>query len=397
MFGLNPIKAKKEALEQDCRTIEAKQQELMIENKRLENSLNTFKANIEKARNEYIKILQVMKDTGMDIQEAEGIVEMQELGIEYTPVTTDLSELARSRNTIQKKIAKILGSDTAILTTRVYRIDGSEAKGRQFQKTYCENLLVSFNAYFEKKKKAVTANNYDKTVELLEKYFAKLNKKADLLGVSINDAYFNLCLDLLEIELEEKIAKKEERERIREEQRKLREQEKVLEEAEKERAELNKERRMYKSALDRALTDEEKQEFEAKLKEIDKREADIDYRVNNTRAGYLYIAATPSMPGRTKIGATRRLQPLKRIAELSTASVPYPFRCYGLVFSDDVFDLETKMHAYFDSKRTNKENKHKEFFNIKPKEAIDVLRNEFNCEVHFAQDNEGDDNNDPND
>lgn len=397
MFGLNPIKAKKEALEQDCRTIEAKQQELMIENKRLENSLNTFKANIEKARNEYLKILQVMKDTGVDIQEAEGIVEMQELGIEYTPVTTDLSELARSRNTIQKKIAKILGSDTAILTTRVYRIDGSEAKGRQFQKTYCENLLIGFNAYFEKKKKAVTTNNYDKTVELLEKYFAKLNKKADLLGVSINDAYFNLCLDLLEIELEEKIAKKEERERIREEQRKLREQEKVLEEAEKERAELSKERRMYKSALDRALTDEEKQEFEAKLKEIDKREADIDYRVNNTRAGYLYIAATPAMPGRTKIGATRRLQPLKRIAELSTASVPYPFRCYGLVFSDDVFDLETKMHAYFDSKRTNKENKHKEFFNIEPKEAIDVLRNEFNCEVHFTQDDEGDDNNDPND
>lgn len=397
MFGFNPIKAKKEALEQDCRTIKAKQQELMIENKRLENSLNTFKANIEKARNEYLKILQIMKDTGMDIQEAEGIVEMQELGIEYTPVTTDLSELARSRNTIQKKIAKILGSDTAILTTRVYRIDGSEAKGRQFQKTYCENLLIGFNAYFEKKKKAVTANNYNKTVELLEKYFAKLNKKADLLGVSINDAYFSLCLDLLEIELEEKIAKKEERERIREEQRKLREQEKVLEEAEKERAELSKERRMYKSALDRALTDEEKQEFETKLKEIDKREADIDYRVNNTRAGYLYIAATPSMPGIVKIGATRRLQPLKRIYELSTASTPWPYKCYGLVFSDDVFDLETKMHSYFDSKRTNKENKHKEFFNIEPKEAIDVLRNEFNCEVHFAQDDEGDDNNDPND
>ena len=397
MFGLNPIKAKKEALEQDCRTIEAKQQELMIENKRLEDSLNTFKVNIEKARNEYLKILQVMKDIGMDIQEAEGIVEMQELGVEYSPITTDLSELAVSRNTIQKKIAKILGSDTAILTTRVYRIDGSEAKGRQFQKTYCENLLIGFNAYFEKKKKAVTVNNYNKTVELLERYFAKLNKKADLLGVSINDAYFNLCLDLLEIGLEEKIAKKKERERIREEQRKLREQEKVLEEAEKERAELSKERRMYKSALDKALTDEEKQELEAKLKEIDKREADIDYRVNNTRTGYLYIAATPAMPGRTKIGATRRFQPLKRVVELSTASVPYPFRCYGLVFSDDVFDLETKTHAYFDNKRTNKENKHKEFFNIEPKEAIDVLRKEFNCEVHFTQNDEGDDNNDPND
>ena len=388
MFGLNPIKAKKESLEQDCRTIEAKQQELLIENKQLEDSLNIFKANIEKARNEYAKILQIIRDTGMDIQEAEGIVEMQELGIEYSPITTDLSELAVSRNTIQKKIAKILGSDTAILTTRVYRIDGSEAKGKQFQKTYCENLLIGFNTYFEKKKKAVTVNNYSKTVELLKKYFTKLNKKADLLGVSINNAYFNLCLDLLEIELEEKIAKKEERERIREEQRKLREQEKVLEDAEKERAELGKERRMYKSALDKALTDEEKQKFEAKLKEIDKREADIDYRVNNTRAGYLYIAATPSMPGIIKIGATRRLQPLKRVVELSTASVPWPFRCYGLVFSDDVFDLETKMHAYFDNKRTNKENKHKEFFNIKPKEAIDVLRNKFNCEVHFTQDNE---------
>lgn len=50
----------------------------------------------------------------------------------------------------------------------------------------------------------------------------------------------------------------------------------------------------------------------------------------------------------------------------------------------DIFDLETRVHEYFDDKRVNKENKHKEFFYVSPKEAIDVLRNEFHVDVHFV-------------
>ena len=200
-----------------------------------------------------------------------------------------------------------------------------------------------------------------------------------------------MCIELLYLELDEKIAKAKEKERIKEERRRLREQEKLLAEAEKAKLELQKQRRMYEQSLEKALNEQERQEFEAKLKEIDKREADVDYRLQNSKAGYLYIAATKAMPDCCKLGVTRRLNPLVRLSELSSASVPFPFKCYGLVFSDDAFDLETKIHEYFDNKRVNKENKHKEFFYITPQEAIKMLKEEFGCDVHFVNDEESED------
>lgn len=319
---------------------------------------------------------------------AEGIITMQELGMEYTPNCNDLNELAVKKVNIQKSIASLIGNNKAIITTRVYRIDGSESKGKKFQKVFCENLLIGFNSYFNKKKKSITAYNYNSSVELIKSKFDKMNQKASLMGVSINSTYLDLVLNLLQLELDEKIAKTEEKERIKEERRRLREQEKLLAEAEKAKLELQKQRRMYEQSLAKALNEQERQEFEAKLKEIDRREADVDYRINNSKAGYLYITATKAMPNMTKLGVTRRLNPLVRIQELSTASTPWPFVCYGLVFSDDAFDLETRIHEYFDNKRVNKENKHKEFFYITPQEAIKVLKEEFGCDIHFVNEEE---------
>lgn len=325
-----------------------------------------------------------------EIGAVEGIITMQELGMEYTPAYNNLSEIAIKKANTQEAIGTLFSNNEAVVTTRVYRIDRSEVKGRQFQKIFCENLLVGFNSYYNKKKKSVTQENIIKTTELIRKKFASINSKASLMGVSINQKYLELSIQLLYLELDEKIAKTEERERIKEERRKLREQEKLLAEAEKAKLELQKQRRMYEQSLAKALNEQERQEFEAKLKEIDKREADVDYRIANQKAGYLYITATQAMPELVKLGATRRLNPLVRLQELSSASVPYPYKCYGLVFSDDVFGLEKKIHDYFDSKRYGL-NKHKEFFKITPQEAIKALKEEFDCDVHFVNDEESED------
>lgn len=338
----------------------------------LQNKLTESKTKLDEYQNE--------------IGAVEGIITMQELGMEYTPVYNNLCEIAIKKANTQEAIGTLFSNNEAVVTTRVYRIDRSEVKGRQFQKIFCENLLVGFNSYYNKKKKSVTQGNIIKTAELIRKKFDSINNKASLMGVSINQKYLELSIQLLYLELDEKIAKTEERERIKEERRRLREQEKLLAEAEKTKLELQKQRRMYEQSLEKALNEQERQEFEAKLKEIDKREADVDYRINNSKAGYLYITATKAMPNMTKIGVTRRLNPLVRIQELSTASTPWPFVCYGLVFSDDAFELETKIHEYFDNKRVNTENKHKEFFYITPQEAIKVLKEEFSCDVHFVND-----------
>ena len=362
------------------------------------NRINELNSQIAQADGFLRQINQNIVNSKRQIEEyklelgiAEGIITTQELGMEYTPNCNDLNELAVKKVNIQKSIASLIGNNKAIITTRVYRIGGSESKGKKFQKVFCENLLIGFNSYFNKKKKSITAYNYNSSVELIKSKFDKMNQKASLMGVSINSTYLDLVLNLLQLELDEKIVKTEEKERIKEERRRLREQEKLLAEAEKAKLELQKQRRMYEQSLAKALNEQERQEFEAKLKEIDKREADVDYRINNSKAGYLYITATKAMPNMTKLGVTRRLNPLVRIQELSTASTPWPFVCYGLVFSDDAFDLETRIHEYFDNKRVNKENKHKEFFYITPQEAIKVLKEEFGCDVHFVNEEESGD------
>ena len=389
------LRSQKAKLKEQINLIEESIQEREQYLGNINSQVEHFKSMLNEIQNKLIESKTKLNDYQHELGIVEGIITMQELGMEYTPNCNDLNELAVKKANIQKSIASLIGNNEAIITTRIYRIDGLEAKGRQFQKTFCENLLIGFNSYYNKKKQSVTQSNITKTEELLKKKFITINNKAGLMGICINQHYLTYCIQLLYAELDEKIAKTEERERIKEERCRLREQEKLLVEAEKTKLELQKQRRMYEQSLSKALTEQERQEFEAKLKEIDKREADVDYRISNQKAGYLYIAATKAMPGLVKLGATRRINPLVRLQELSSASVPYPYKCYGLVFSDDVFDLEKKIHNHFDSKRYGL-NKHKEFFKITPQEAIKVLKEEFGCDVHFVNEEESEEENETN-
>ena len=155
----------------------------------------------------------------------------------------------------------------------------------------------------------------------------------------------------------------------------------MLEEIANTKKQLAKEKAQYEKALCKAVSEEEVQKIKQELENIAKREYDCEYRLAHSTSGWLYIISTKAMPGILKIGVTRRLLPMERIKELSSASVPFPFVVHGFVFSDKAFDLETNVHQYFDNRRTNTENKHKEFFNISSDEAIQVLKEKFNCEV----------------
>ena len=390
MFN-NLLKKQKQKLEQQLQEIDRAIEIKANQNNELNFLITQAKGTLSQLEQNIANSKQQLEKYKHELNITEGVITMQELGIEYNPTFQNLDDIAYKKNNVQKAIGELIGCGEAVITTRVYRIDGSEAKGKQFQKTFCENLLIGFNSYFNQKKKTVSSTNIITSKDLIAKKFYAINKKAALIGVAINQKYLDLCLELLILELEEKLCKAEEKERIKEERHRLKEQEKLLAEAEKTKLELQKQRRMYEQSLTKALTEQERQEFEAKLKEIDKREADVDYRINNSRAGYLYITATKAMPNMVKIGVTRRLNPLVRIQELSTASTPWPFVCYGLVFSDDAFDLETKIHEYFDNKRVNTENKHKEFFYVAPQEAIKVLKEEFGCDVHFVNEEKSED------
>ena len=264
-----------------------------------------------------------------------------------------------------------------------YTLNNSASKGKAMQKTYGEGLVYALNAYLDSKEKSVTYYNLNKTIDAISKKFNMYQKKAENIGLSLNSDYVSTRIDIMKLNLAIKQKEKEEKERIREEKQRMREEEKLAQEIAKIRANINADRLRYDKALGKATTEQERQEIKNHLAEIDKREQDINYREQHSRSGWLYVIDTPAMPGICKLGCTRRIDPLQRVAELSSASVPFPFICRAVVFSDDVFDIETKIHNYFNDKRVNKENLHKEFFAITPNEAITALKDVFGCEIHY--------------
>lgn len=264
-----------------------------------------------------------------------------------------------------------------------YTLNNSASKGKAMQKTYGEGLIYALNAYLDSKEKSVTYYSLNKTIDAISKKFNMYQKKAENIGLSLNSDYVSTRIDIMKLNLAIKQKEKEEKERIREEKQRIREEEKLAQEIAKIRANINADRLRYDKALGKATTEQERQEIKNHLAEIDKREQDINYREQHSRSGWLYIIDTPAMPGICKLGCTRRIDPLQRVAELSSASVPFPFICRAVVFSDDVFDIETKIHNYFNDKRVNKENLHKEFFAITPNEAITALKDVFGCEIHY--------------
>ena len=147
------------------------------------------------------------------------------------------------------------------------------------------------------------------------------------------------------------------------------------------------------SYMQKAKDDVEKQLYIDKIQELEEKlralQADKDNvleREQNTRAGFVYIISNIGSFGERifKIGMTRRLEPMDRIAELSSASVPFPFDVHAMIFSEDAPGLETILHQHFDSDRVNKVNPRKEFFRVDLDEIKKVVLENHNATVKFV-------------
>ena len=313
-----------------------------------------------------------------------GFGALEEIGYEHYVPTMESDNIEKEIFSAEFDIADMMVKEQIVQYNRVYRIDNSEAKGKRFQENYGKNLLIGFNGYVQAKEKAINETNYNRSVELIDNCFAKFNKQGALLGIVLNPKYLTLRKQILKYKLELKIRKARENAKLREERKRMREQEKLLEEIAKEQEQLEKERKSMDIAFAKALTNEERELIKSQMNNIDKRMDNLKYRREHNNAGWLYVISSPSLPGLCKVGCTRRLNPTIRVKELSSSSLPHPFRTHGFVFSDNCFELETQMHHYFDDKRVAPD---REFFYITPQEAIDVLKNKFNQEVHFEEEN----------
>lgn len=375
---LNQLISKKENLQEQIDELFKRRDIMQIDFGAQKETLDKQIADAQNQRNEKLESIRLAES---------GFSELEEIGYEKYIPTMLSDDIERKIFKVELDIGELMAKDNVIIIERHYTIDKSTSKGEKFQKVFGKNLLTGFNTYVQVKTKSVTENNYNRTCELIKNSFEKFNKQGKMVGIYLNSKYLDLCIEKLKYILELKIKKAKEKTELREERKRMREQEKLLEEARKEKEKLEAQKKELNKLFSKQLTEQERKTVNNKIAKIDKRIRDIDWRIEHTSAGWLYIATTPCLQNMVKIGCTRQLNPLLRLAQLSSASVPYPFECKGLVFSETVFDLEAKVHQYFDTQRVNKENSHKEFFYINEQEVINVLKNHFNQEVHFINEN----------
>lgn len=148
---------------------------------------------------------------------------------------------------------------------------------------------------------------------------------------------------------------------------------------EKEETKYNNEIEKITSLLSENTDSDKIAELQAKLIELQSKLSDVTIKkdeivkLQNGKAGHVYIISNIGSFGENvfKIGMTRRLDPQERVDELGSASVPFKFDVHSFIFSDDAVYLEKKLHTILNTKRVNKVNLRKEFFNIN----IDELEN----------------------
>lgn len=375
MFEIFKLNKKKKALEEQISQLKADISSMQTE-------IDNYDEHRQIAAHQYENTMRSAKAAQSILDALNGkihaIEEMQDYNIPY--YQDSLDELEHKRYELQSKIESAVNTGLYRIE-QGYTLNDSARRGKEMQDVYGRGLIYSCNAYIDSKEKSVTTGNIAKSKELIKNKFNSYQSKANKVGLALNAEYVKARLDMLDINLAIKVKQKEENARIREEKRRLREQEQLLADIARERAKLLEEKKAMNIAFDKALTDDERNRIKSQLASIDKRLDSIAYRESHSKAGWLYVISSPSLPGLVKIGCTRRLNPALRVRELSSSSLPEPYHAHCFVFSDDCFELENNIHKYFDKERVNPD---REFFRIEPKEAIDVLKEIFNVDVHFV-------------
>jgi hypothetical protein len=301
---------------------------------------------------------------------------LQEVGVyEYRHPLSDAvayqAELKRLKDLIKVMALKDGG---AVQADTDWTVNGSKTKGRAMVRDYSRLVLRAYNAEADNLVRSLKPYKLESAVERLTKIATVISRMGKTMSIHISDAYHQLRVKELELTADYLEKRAEEKERERAEKERLREEKKVQEELARERARLEKEHQHYVNVLSRfeeqGAHDAVARTHEA-IATIKKAIEDVDYRVANVRAGYVYVISNVGAfgEGMIKIGLTRRLDPTERVRELGDASVPFRYDTHALVFSQDAVGLETQMHNRLADRRVNRVNKRREFFYITPAEA----------------------------
>ncbi|WP_139980222.1 DUF4041 domain-containing protein [Nocardioides litoris] len=345
-----------------------------------EDELTTLRAALATARARERNLTQQLTATGeTPLAELDDDVVLQEVGIyRYHHPLEDAAAYKQHLDELNTRIKQCIKDGDAVESSDRFVFNNSLAQGRKMTADLSRLMLRAYNAEADTCLRTMRAGNVTTAKTRLERTLTSISKLGALMELRVSPAFHALRIEELELTADYLFRLQEEREQAKEERARLREQRREEEKLQAERAKLDKERLHQQNALDelrRQGRDDEAAAIEHRLAQIDDAIAQTDYRIANQRAGYVYVISNVGAfgPGIVKIGLTRRLEPLERIAELNGASVPFPFDVHVLFFSDDAVTLENQLHTAFAARRLNLVNQRREFFFATPAEVRDEL------------------------
>lgn len=377
LFGFG--KPKDEALEAKISSLESKLKDKQSILDDLTRQIKVAK-DILKLDDELKKRQSELKALQKEVIVLNDDLDLQEYGFfERKYKFSDSTKYKEELETLRKRQKQLVKDKKAGVIVRPMLLDNSKSKGRAMQNQLIKAMIRGFNGEVDAHLVKVTATNLSKKVDAVVKSFNQLNKMYSRNLVCLSNDYLELKISELQLAVEYELQKLEEKELLREQRAKEREDKKLQAELAAKRKQIEKDRKHFKQMLDnveellKTANKEEKEklnlqlaEYQDKLSELDELEEDIDYREGHATAGYVYIISNIGAFGEDvyKIGVTRRLDPMERIRELGSASVPFQFDVHALIFSEEAFSLEKELHNRFEKNKINKVNGRKEYFKV---------------------------------
>ena len=311
----------------------------------------------------------------------------------------DSEEYKQAIVEINKKMEYMVKDKLACTCRTEWTVNGSRAEGRKQTNQMIKMALRLFNVESDNYISSIDArSNIINVKKKIQKSGDMVNKFCQTHHLILHQEYIDYKIELATLVYEQVMKKQEEKEEARRQAEIIREQEKLEREIAKEREKLAKEVQQYQTEIDRLVATVDMEtgeivddvaerlgELQEKIEELQAQDVTLEERVNN-KAGWVYCITNNSMPGSIKIGVTRRLNPQDRIDELGSASVPFRFNTNCVVFSEDAFALENQLHKAFHSKRVNRVNFRKEFFNVTTQEVEDYIKNNVDSTITFLHD-----------
>lgn len=276
-----------------------------------------------------------------------------------------------------------------------------EVESSKVKEKIIRKILRSFNSECDNIMSNVKLSNINVMRNKIQKSYETLNKLYCEDGICLTTDILKLKLEQITLMYTYELKYQQEKEIQKAIKEQMIEEAKAQKEIEEQKKKIDKDLQQYVGEVNKLIkylqktqNDVEKElyadkirELEEKIKQLESEKENAIQREANAKAGFVYIISNIGSFGENiyKIGMTRRLEPMDRIKELSSASVPFEFDVHAMIFSDDAPYLENELHKYFAEKAVNKVNPRKEFYNVDIDEIEKIVKEKYNDTVQFTK------------